>query len=124
MGVKSGSAEEEAEFDSKEYTQWVSSLPCLPPEGGGKKQVPPGTGGRVGHNTQFGGPRAASKLIAPRGETLLTFPPRSENIIEQARGEEGRRGVGRWVRTSCEDRQTQTVLNKQKSSGKKWRRGI
>jgi len=47
MGVKSGSAEEEAEFDSKEYTQWVSSLPCLPPEGGGKKQVPPGPG-RVG----------------------------------------------------------------------------
>ena len=50
--------------------------------------------------------------FAPRGETWLPFPPRSEHVIERARGQEGLRGVGGWVRTSCGDRQTQTVLNK------------
>ena len=55
--------------------------------------------------------------FAPREETLLPFP-RSENIIERARGQEGRRGVGGWVRTSCEGRQTQTVLNKHTTSCK------
>ncbi len=29
----------------------------------------------MGHNTQFAGPRAADGLSAPRGETLLPFPP-------------------------------------------------
>jgi len=56
--------------------------------------------------------------FAPRGEPLLPFPPRSENIIERARGQEGRRGVGGWVRTSCKGRQTQTVSNKHTTSGK------
>ena len=65
-----------------------------------------------------GGPRAASKLIAPHGETWLPFPPQSENITERAPGQEGLRGVGGWVQTSCEDRQTQTVLNKNTTSGK------
>ena len=58
---------------------------------------------RVGHNTQFAGPRAAGRFSAPHGETLLPFPPRSENITERARGQEGRQGVGGWVRTSCKD---------------------
>jgi hypothetical protein len=69
-------------------------------------------GGRVGHNTQFADYRAADRFSAPHGETLLPFPPQSENITERARGQEGLRGVGGWVQTSCEDRQTQTVLNK------------
>ena len=64
-----------------------------------------GGGGRVGHNTQFAGPRAADGLSAPHGETLLPFPPRSENITERARGQEGRQGVGGWVQTSCADTQ-------------------
>jgi hypothetical protein len=69
-------------------------------------------GGRVGHNTQFADYRAADRFSAPHGETLLPFHPRSEHVIERARGQEGLRGVGGWVRTSCGDRQTQTVLNK------------
>ena len=65
---------------------------------------------------RFPGQQAGS--FTPRGETLLPFPPRSENIIEPARGQEGRRGVGGWVRTSCEDRQNtncikQTTQNEQ-----------
>ena len=40
----------------------------------------------MGHNTQFAGPRAADRLSAPLGETLLPFPPQPENITERARG--------------------------------------
>ena len=62
----------------------------------------------MGHNTQFAGPRAADRLSAPPGETLLPFPPQPENITERARGQEGRRGVGGWVRASCADTQINT----------------
>ena len=86
-------------------------LVCLLKEGG-RSRSPRAPDGWESQNTQFGGPRAASKLIAPHGETWLPFPPQSENITERAPGQEGLRGVGGWVQTSCEDRQTQTVLNK------------
>jgi hypothetical protein len=72
----------------------------------------------VGHNTQFADYRAADMFSAPHGETLLRFPPRSENITERARGQEGRRGVGGWVRTSCKDTQIHTNCIKHTTSGK------
>ena len=53
--------------------------------------------GRVGHDTQFAGPRAADGLSAPHGETLLPFPPHPENITERARGQEGW-GIKRLIR--------------------------
>ena len=74
--------------------------------------------GRVGHNTQFAGPRAADGLSAPHGETLLPFPPQPENITERARGQEGWRGVGGWVRTSSRDKQINTSCIKHTRSGK------
>jgi hypothetical protein len=73
---------------------------------------------RVGHNTQFAGPRAADGLSAPHGETLLPFPPQPKNITERARGQEGCRGVGGWVRTSCRDTQINTSCIKHTRSGK------
>ena len=72
----------------------------------------------MGHNTQFGGWRAADGLSAPHGETLLPFPPQPENITERARGQEGWRGVGGWVRTSSRDTQINTSCIKHTRSGK------
>ncbi len=40
---------------------------------------------RVGHNTQFAGPRAAGRFSAPRGETLLLLPPRPSQTYTRAR---------------------------------------
>jgi hypothetical protein len=37
-------------------------------------------GGFVGHNTQFGGYRAAGRCSEPRGETLLLSPPQPQSI--------------------------------------------
>ena len=62
--------------------------------------------------------RSPDGLSAPQGETLLPFPPRSENITERARGQEGRQGVGGWVRTSCADTQINTSCIKHTRSFK------
>ena len=71
-------------------------------------------GGRVGHNTQFAGPRAADRLSAPHGETLLLLPPRPSQTYTRARGHEGPRGIGSGceIHSARGDDTTQTVLNK------------
>ena len=98
MGVKSGSAEEEAEFDSKEYTQWVSSLPCLPPEGGGKKQVPPGPG-RVGEwattlSLEVPGQQASSSHPVEKLCSHFLLNPKTLQSERRTRGTAGSQRVG------------------------------
>ena len=38
----------------------------------------------MGHNTQFADYRAADRLSAPHGETLLPFPPGHEEVMQQS----------------------------------------
>ena len=57
--------------------------------------LPPG---EAAHNAQFGGYRAPGRLSAPRGETLLLFPPQPIERIMASAGNKRSRRVGGWVR--------------------------
>jgi hypothetical protein len=49
----------------------------------------------AGHNTQFADYRAAGRFSAPRGETLLLFPPRHSVTFKTIHGEQaGKRDRG------------------------------
>jgi hypothetical protein len=74
-----------------------------------------GGGKGAGHNAQFTDYRAADRLSAPRGETLLPLPPQPQSISCRARGQkvtaEGWRVGARYVMRGHNT--TQTVLNKE-----------
>jgi hypothetical protein len=64
--------------------------------------------GRIFHNTQFADYRAAGRFSAPRGETLLLFPPRhSKPFMASKRAREGPRGIG----SGCEAHSARTRHN-------------
>ena len=55
------------------------------------------TGG-AGQNTQFADYRAAGRFCAPRGETLLLFPPRHSKTFMASKRARGTAGDRQWVR--------------------------